>query len=38
MTDVLVRNVPEDGLTVLHVDKDFDRIAAVTGQQVELLS
>lgn len=26
------------GLTVLHVDKDFDTIAAVTGQSVERLS
>jgi predicted nucleic acid-binding protein len=25
------------GLTVLHVDKDFDLIAAVTGQYVERL-
>jgi hypothetical protein len=25
------------GLTVLHVDKDFDLIAGVTGQQVERL-
>jgi predicted nucleic acid-binding protein len=26
------------GLTVLHLDKDFEIIAAVTGQPVELLS
>lgn len=26
------------GLTVLHVDKDFDVIAAITGQPVEWLS
>jgi hypothetical protein len=26
------------GLTVLHLDKDFEIIAAVTGQQLERLS
>jgi len=35
---VLVAAVAElAGLTVLHVDKDFDLIAAVTGQPVERL-
>jgi len=36
--DLLVAAVAElAGLTVLHVDKDFDLIAAVTGQPVERL-
>jgi predicted nucleic acid-binding protein len=26
------------GLTVLHVDKDFDTIAALTGQKTERLA
>lgn len=34
--DLLVAAVAEtDGLTVLHYDADFDRIAAVTGQPTE---
>jgi predicted nucleic acid-binding protein len=36
--DLLIAAVAElTGLTVLHVDKDFDLIAAVTGQPVERL-
>ena len=36
--DLLVAATAElTGLTVLHVDKDFDLIAAATGQQVERL-
>jgi len=39
VADLLVAAVAERaGLTVLHVDKDFDTIAAVTGQAVERLS
>ena len=47
MPDVLIRELSADAvqqidaelarLTVLHVDKDFDLIAAVTGQSVETL-
>jgi hypothetical protein len=37
--DLLIAATAElTGLTVLHVDKDFDIIAAVTGQAVERLS
>ncbi|MDP8971041.1 MAG: PIN domain nuclease [Actinomycetota bacterium] len=37
--DLLVAATAElAGLTVLHVDKDFDLIAAVTGQHVERLT
>lgn len=37
--DLLVGAIAEaSGLTVLHVDKDFDLIAAVTGQPVERLT
>jgi predicted nucleic acid-binding protein len=37
--DLLVAATAElAGLTVLHVDKDFDLIAAVTGQPVERLA
>lgn len=36
--DLLVAATAElTGLTVLHVDKDFDLIATATGQQVERL-
>lgn len=36
--DILVAATAEEyGLTVLHVDKDFELIAEVTGQQVERL-
>jgi predicted nucleic acid-binding protein len=36
--DLLIAATAElSGLTVLHVDKDFDLIAEVTGQQVERL-
>jgi predicted nucleic acid-binding protein len=36
--DLLIAAIAElDGLTVLHVDKDFDLIAEVTGQPVEQL-
>ncbi len=36
--DLLVAAMAElEGLTVLHVDKDFDLIADVTGQPVERL-
>lgn len=38
LADLLVAATAERaGLTVLHVDKDFDLIAAVTGQPVERL-
>lgn len=38
VSDLLVAAAAERaGLTVLHVDKDFDLIAAVTGQPVERL-
>lgn len=37
--DLLIAAVAEvAGLTVLHVDKDFDLIATVTGQAVERLA
>ncbi|MDQ1682698.1 MAG: hypothetical protein QOH99_1239 [Frankiaceae bacterium] len=37
--DLLVAATAElDGLTVLHVDKDFDAIAKITGQRVETLT
>lgn len=37
--DLLIAATAElAGLTVLHVDKDFDLIAAITGQPVERLS
>ncbi len=37
--DLIVAAVAEvSGLTVLHVDKDFDLIASVTGQPVERLA
>lgn len=37
--DLLIAAVAEDaGLTVLHVDKDFELIASITGQPVERLS
>jgi predicted nucleic acid-binding protein len=37
--DLLIAAAAElSGLTVLHVDKDFDLIAAITGQSVERLS
>lgn len=37
--DLLIAAVAEiAGLTVLHCDKDFELIAAVTGQQVERLA
>ena len=36
--DILIAAIAErSGLTVLHVDKDFDLIAEVTGQPVERL-
>ena len=36
--DLLIAAVAErSGLTVLHLDKDFDLIADVTGQPVETL-
>jgi predicted nucleic acid-binding protein len=36
--DLIIAAVAElAGLTVLHLDKDFDLIAALTGQQVERL-
>ncbi len=36
--DLLVAAIAEQsGLTVLHVDKDFDTIAEITGQPLELL-
>jgi len=36
--DLLIAAVAErSGLTVLHLDKDFDLIAEVTGQSVERL-
>ena len=36
--DILVAAIAENaGLTVLHVDKDFDLIAEITGQPVERL-
>lgn len=39
LADMLVCAAAElGGLTVLHVDKDFELIAAVTGQAVERLS
>lgn len=39
IADLLIAAVGElAGLTVLHVDKDFDMIAAVTSQPVERLS
>lgn len=38
LPDLLIAAVAEmSGLTVLHLDKDFDLIAAVTGQPVERL-
>ena len=38
-TDLLVAASAElAGLTVLHVDKDFDLIAEITGQPVERLA
>ncbi|MEP6815046.1 MAG: PIN domain nuclease [Marmoricola sp.] len=38
VSDLLIAATAEmAGLTVLHVDKDFDLIAGVTGQDVELL-
>ncbi|MGI9156350.1 MAG: PIN domain nuclease [Marmoricola sp.] len=38
VSDLLIAATGEmAGLTVLHVDKDFDLIAGVTGQQLELL-
>ena len=38
LPDLIVAAVAElNGLTVLHVDKDFDLIAGVTGQPVERL-
>lgn len=37
--DLMIAAVAEDvGLTVLHVDKDFDLIASITGQPVERLA
>jgi hypothetical protein len=30
--------VPATGLTVLHVDKDFELIASLTGQPIERLT
>lgn len=37
--DLLIAAVAElSGLTVLHVDKDFDLIAAITGQQLDRLA
>lgn len=37
--DLIVAATAElNGLTVLHVDKDFDLVAAVTGQPVERLA
>jgi hypothetical protein len=36
--DLLIAAVAErSGLTVLHLDKDFDLIAEITGQAVERL-
>ena len=38
ISDLLIAATAElAGLTVLHLDKDFDLIAAITGQQVERL-
>lgn len=38
MPDLLIAAVAErSGLTVLHLDKDFDLIAEITGQAVERL-
>lgn len=38
LPDLMIAATAElTGLTVLHLDKDFDLIAAVTGQAVELL-
>jgi predicted nucleic acid-binding protein len=38
VSDLLVAATAElSGLTVLHVDKDFELIASVTGQGVERL-
>ena len=39
VADLFIAAVPEDsGLTLLHVDKDFDLISEVTNQPVERLS
>jgi predicted nucleic acid-binding protein len=36
--DLIIAAIGErDGLTVLHLDKDFDLVAAITGQPVERL-
>lgn len=47
MADVLIRDLPDDlliaataelaGLIVLQLDKDFELIAAITGQRLERL-